>query len=84
MAKKRSESFASVTKPEMPRCPGGWFAGSSHSSLPCWPLRVDRSDHVLPLSRLSKMPGASTPTSSRSPARASVETFEILRPLSSP
>ena len=42
------------------------------------------SDQVLPSSRLSKMPGASTPTSSRSPARASVDTLEILRPSSSP
>src|SRR5215475_11728811 len=84
MAKKLSELPGSVTKPEMPRCPGGWFAGSSHSSLPCWPERVDRSDQVWPLSRLSKMPGASTPTSRRSPARASVETLEILRPSSSP
>jgi hypothetical protein len=43
-----------------------------------------RRENVSPLSLLSKMPGASTPTRSRSPARARVETFEILRPSSSP
>ena len=26
-----------MTKPEIPRCPGGWFAGSSQPSLPCCP-----------------------------------------------
>src|SRR4029434_2664252 len=63
---------------------GGVSARSSQLSLPCSPDRVDSSDQVLPSSRLSKMPGASTPTSSRSPARARVDTLEILRPSSSP
>src|SRR5262249_19235388 len=84
IAKKLSESLGSVTKPEMPRWPGGWFAGSSQASLPCCPDRVDRSDQFLPLSRLSKIPGGSALTSRRSPALAGVETFEILRPSSSP
>src|SRR5438093_634089 len=32
IAKKFSLSASSVTKPEIPRCPGGWLAGSSHAS----------------------------------------------------
>jgi hypothetical protein len=69
---------------EMPRCPGGWFAGSSHASLPGWPERVVSSDHVSPPSSLAKMPGASTPTRTRPSATASEETFETLRGSSSP
>jgi hypothetical protein len=63
---------------EMPRCPGGWLAGSSHASLPGWPASVVRSDQFSPPSVLSKMPGASTPTSTRRP-HASDETFDTLR-----
>ena len=59
-----------------PRWPGGWFAGSSQSSLPGWPSSVLSSDHVAPPSRLSKMPGASAPASRRPCAAARPETFE--------
>ena len=31
----------------MPRWPGGWFAGSSHSSRPGWPSSVDSFDQRL-------------------------------------
>ena len=64
---------------ERPRCPGGWFAGSSQTSLPGWPASVESSDHVAPSSRLAKMPGASTPTRTRPFEAASVETFESFR-----
>ena len=61
----------------MPRWPGGWFAGSSQPSLPGWPASVVSSDQVSPPSRLSKTPGASTPTSTARAPAASAETFEI-------
>ncbi len=66
----------------MPRWPGGWLPGSSQPSLPGWPASVDFSDHVAPWSVLSKIPGASTPTSTFPFLTASVETFDTLRPLS--
>ena len=60
--------------------PGGWLAGSSQTSLPGWPASVLSSDHVSPPSRLSKIPGASAPTSTRPSETASVETFESFLP----
>ena len=71
-------------RPEIPRWPGGWFAGSSQASLPGWPASVVSSDQFSPPSLLSKIPGASTPTSSLSPVVISVETLETFRPSSSP
>jgi hypothetical protein len=62
---------------EMPRCPGGWFAGSSQPSLPGWPARVVSGDQVTPPSRLSKIPGISTPVSRRPFLAARFETFDI-------
>src|SRR5581483_4062938 len=56
--------------------------GSSQPSLPGWPASVERSVHVSPSSRLSKMPGASTPASTRPCAAESDETFDSLRPSS--
>src|SRR4051812_34923957 len=64
----------------MPRWPGGWFAGSSHSSLPGCPSSIEYGDQVAPSSRLTKMPGASTPTSTRPCAAERLETFDIRRP----
>ena len=66
----------------MPRWPGGWLAGSSQPSLPGSPDSVESSDQVAPPSRLSKIPGASTPTSTRPFLTARFETFESLRPAS--
>ena len=79
IAQKRDGSSGSGMIAEMPRWPGGWFAGSSHSSLPGWPASVVRSDQLTPPSRLSKIPGASAPTSTRPSCTASVEIFETLR-----
>ncbi len=62
---------------EMPRWPGGWFAGSSQPSLPGWPASVVSGDKVLPPSLLSKIPGISTPTSTRPFFTARFETFDI-------
>ena len=80
IAQKRDGLSLSNINAEMPRWPGGWFAGSSHISLPGWPSSVDSSDHVSAPSRLSKIPGASTPTSTRPSSTASVDTFESFRP----
>src|SRR5262249_51410586 len=82
IAQNRDASCPSVMSAEIPRWPGGWFAGSSHSSLPGCPSSVDRSDHVCPPSVLSKLPGASTPTSTRPCRAASVETFDMRLPFS--
>ena len=49
----------------MPRCPGGWLAGSFHPSLPGWPSSVLRIFHVWPPSLLSNTPGISAPAKSR-------------------
>jgi hypothetical protein len=77
IAHQRASLSGSNMIAEMPRCPGGWFAGSSHASLPGWPARVVSSDHVTPPSRLSKIPGFSTPTSTRPFLAARFETLDI-------
>src|SRR5919204_1788646 len=82
IAQKRDGTSESNISAEMPRCPGGCCAGSSQTSLPGCPASVVSSDHVSPPSRLSKIPGASTPTRTRPSLTASVETFDSLRPAS--
>jgi hypothetical protein len=77
IAQKRSSSCGSNISAEIPRWPGGWFAGSSHSSLPGWPSRAESFDQVTPPSVLSKIPGISTPASSRPFRAARFETFDI-------
>src|ERR1700759_341001 len=67
---------------DSPRCPGGCCAGSSHSSLPGWPASVVLTAHVRPPSVDSKMPGASTPTSTRPCDADTLEIFEKRRPSS--
>ena len=67
-----------------PDDPKRWFAGSFQPSLPGWPASVLSSDHVTPPSRLSKMPTASAPASSRPCAAVSPETFDSFRSPSSP
>ena len=47
------------------------------ASLPGWPASVESSDQVTPPSVLSKIPGISTPTSSRPFFAARFETFDI-------
>ena len=84
IAQKCDESSPSGSIIEIPRWPGGWFAGSSQASLPGWPASVESSDQLSPPSALSKMPGASTPTRTRPPEAESDETFEIFRGSSSP
>jgi hypothetical protein len=59
------------------------LAGSSHSSLPGWPASVVSSDQLAAVAA-SKIPGASTPTSTRPSCTARLETFEIFRASSSP
>jgi len=83
IAQKRESSSSSSMSAEMPRWPGGWFAGSSHASLPGSPASVERSENVSPPSLLSKIPGASTPTSTRPLRAASDDTFDTFRPLDS-
>ena len=63
----------------MPRWPGGWFAGSFHSSRPGWPSSVESRDHVAPSSRLSNTPADSAPARSRPCAAVRPETFDSLR-----
>ena len=77
IAQKRSSSSGSNMSAEIPRWPGGWFAGSSQASLPGWPASVESFDQVTPPSVLSKIPGISTPTSSRPFRAARFETFDI-------
>ena len=79
IAQKRDSSSPSNISADSPRCPGGWFAGSSQPSLPGSPESVDSSPHVSPPSRLSKIPGASTPASTRPGATASAEIFDNFR-----
>ena len=64
---------------EMPRWPGGCWFGSSHSSLPGWPASVVSSEKLSPPSVLSKIPGASAPTSSFPSVAASEATFDTFR-----
>ena len=64
----------------MPRWPGGWFAGSFQASLPGWPASVLSSDHVVPPSVDSKMPGASTPANRRPCAAVSPEILDSFSP----
>ena len=69
IAQKRESSSPSNMSADRPRWPGGWLAGSSQPSLPGSPASVESSPHVEPPSRLSKIPGASTPARIRPASR---------------
>ena len=76
----RRRRRASGMSAEMPRWPGGWFAGSSQASLPGWPASVVSSDQRLAAVACSRRCPA--PRRRRGRARratASDETFDTLR-----
>src|SRR4029079_3517848 len=73
-------SSSSAVIAEIPRCPGGWFAGSSQPSLPGCPSSIEYGAQEAPSSLLAQMTGAATPTSTRPWAADTLETLDIRRP----
>jgi hypothetical protein len=76
IAQKRSSSVGSNISAEIPRCPGGWLAGSSQASLPGWPSRAESFDQVRRRRSTRRCP-ASRRRRAASVPRARFETFDI-------
>src|SRR5205807_977948 len=84
IAHQWSASSGSCVVCEIPRLPGGWFAGSFHLSRFGWPSSVLTSENVLPPSVLSKIPHASAPTKRRPLAELRLEILFSFSSESSP